>query len=81
MRTCEKCGQEITQGFTTDEGDFYCCEECFEEYMDSTYGKHRWMEINDDGCGGYYISTDDSYVGGYYGTGIYWTEWEDESEE
>ena len=60
---------------------FYCCEgECFEKYMDETYGKHRWMGINDDGEGGYYIYSDENILGGYLGTGIFYTEWFDDEE-
>lgn len=80
MRTCERCGKPMSAGFTTDCADTYVCEECFEDFMDDTYGKHKWMEVADDFCGGYYMASDDSIAGGIYGTGIYWTEWE-ESEE
>ena len=65
-----------------DEDGFYCCSDgdCFEKYMDETYGKHKWMEINDDGENGYYIYADDTVVGGYRGTGIFYTEWTDDDE-
>lgn len=81
MRICEVCGRPVKSGMTNDGGDFYVHEECFEKYMDETYGKHKWMEINDDGYGGYYICSDDSVTGGYVGTGIYYTEWEDDEDE
>lgn len=74
-RICEVCGKPVIAGMTNDSGDFYCHKECFEKYMDDTYGKHRWMQINDDYNGGYYLASDDNLAGGFYGTGIYYTEW------
>lgn len=78
-RTCEVCGEEHYDGMTNDDGDLWVCEDCFERYMDETYGKHKWMEIADDGSGGYYIYSMPSVIGGYFGTGIYYTtrDWED----
>ena len=75
IRVCDHCGKPIAdgEGFYMDGDGFSCHEECFEEYMDETYGKHKWMSINDDGCDGYYIYSEDSVVGGYLGTGIFWT--------
>lgn len=82
MRVCATCGKKIIGGCMTDEfGDFYTHEgRCFTKYMDKTYGEHRWMElggITDDGYGGYYIHTSD-VVGGYEGTGIFYTEYEED---
>lgn len=81
MKICEVCGKPITFGCMTNEcGDFYIHEgRCFEKYMDKEYGKGKWMGLGngeEDGCGGYYITTAD-VVGGYEGTGIFYTEWED----
>lgn len=78
-KPCDICGRETPDGMTDDYGEIHVCEKCFEKYMDDTYGKHCWMTVNDDGCGGYYIVKDDTVVGGYIGTGIYYTtfEWED----
>ena len=76
IRICDHCGKQINKGdgyYTSMSGCFSCHEECFEECMDFTFGKHKWMEVNDDGCDGYYIYSDDSVVGGYLGTGIFWT--------
>ena len=76
-RICEICGKPVTAGMTDEVGSFYCHEECFEEYMDKTYGKHRWMELGngeEDEYGGYYIVTSD-VVGGHEGTGIFYTDW------
>lgn len=75
IRKCTVCGKPIRDGMTNDGGDFYIHEECFEKYMDETYGKHKWMEINDDGAGGYYIYSNENVVGGYDATGAYYTDW------
>lgn len=80
-RICSVCGKPVTAGMTNADGDFYVHEECFEKYMDEAYGKHQWMEINDDGEGGYYIYSDESILGGYCGTGIFYTEWEEDEDE
>ena len=81
MRICEICGKKVIAGMTNDCVDFYVHEgKCFEKYMDKTYGKHKWMELGggeEDGEGGYYIYSEDC-AGGYMGTGIYYTEWEEE---
>lgn len=81
MRICEVCGRAMTKGMTDDFGTFYAHEgKCFNKYMNRTYGKHRWMQLGaneTDGFGGYYIYTAD-VVGGFAGTGIYYTEWEEE---
>lgn len=81
-RICEVCGKPVIAGMTNDSGDFYCHEECFEKYMDDTYGKHRWMQVNDDGENGYYVAygvtaTDSKIETAIFGTGIYYTEWEE----
>lgn len=80
IRICEHCGRPLNGlegGMTTDDGDFYCHEDCFAEYMDKTYGKHQWMEVNDDGCNGYYMYYDPD-KDSTFATGIYYTNWEDE---
>lgn len=79
-RICEVCGQPVHAGMTNQDGDFCVHEECFEKFMDELYGKRRWMEVNDDCQGGYYIASDDTVAGGHFGTGIYYTDWEDEYE-
>ncbi len=79
-RTCEVCGKEMYGGMTDDYGDLYVCEECFENYMDMRFGKGKWKSTEDpdeeDGCGGFYLTVDDE--GKWEGTGIYYTEWEDD---
>ena len=85
-RICEVCGKNLYEGMTDDYGSFYAHEgKCFETYMNQTYGIGQWMSLGngeEDGLGGYYIHTAD-VVGGYAGTGIYYTEYygEDEDEE
>lgn len=74
-RICEVCGEPVLAGMTNQDGDFYCHEECFEKFMNEIYGKHHWMAVRDDGNNGYYLVSDANVVGGYYGTGIYYTDW------
>ena len=77
-RICDICGKPLNAGMTDDEWSFYCHEgKCFEKYMNSRYGKHKWMALGNDEqdeYGGYYIAAAD-VVGGYQGTGICYTEW------
>lgn len=79
-RECVVCKKPVLKGMT--DGDFYCHDGgCFEEYMDSQFGKYRWMALGgdvEDAFGGYYIVADDYNGQGYRGTGIYYTEWDDE---
>lgn len=80
MRYCAHCGKPIECGMTTDDGDFYVHQDCFEEYMNKTYGKGNWKETEDneeDGAGGYYLVRDDENSE-WYGSGIYYTEWYDD---
>lgn len=81
-RTCNHCGKPITFScMTTDDGTLYVHEECFEDYMDKEYGKGKWMGLGngeEHGCGGFYIHTAD-VIGGFEGTGIYYTEYEEEN--
>lgn len=85
MKECSICKKPITFGCMTDDyGSFYVHEgKCFEKYMDETYGKHKWMELGngeEDGFGGYYICSADT-VGGTQGTGIYYTEYEEDEDD
>lgn len=80
MKRCKICKREIKAGFTNGFGDFYVCPNCFEKFMDERYGRRAWMAVADDGCGGYYLASafkSDGAIGKPFGTGIYWTEWED----
>lgn len=85
MTFCDVCGKPVLCGMTTDDGDFHVHENCFEKYMNNEYGKGKWKAIDkfpdydysgDDGYGGYYCYLDDNNE--WNGTGIYYTEWEDD---
>lgn len=85
MTFCNVCGKPVLCGMTTDDGDCHVHENCFEKYMNNEYGKGKWKAIDefpdydysgDDGYGGYYCYLDDNNE--WTGTGIYYTEWEDD---
>jgi len=85
MTFCDVCGKPVLRGMTTDDGDFHVHENCFEKYMNNEYGKGKWKAIDkfpdydysgDDGYGGYYVYLDEDNE--WIGTGIYYTEWEDD---
>ena len=85
MTFCDVCGKPVLRGMTTDDGDFHVHENCFEKYMNNEYGKDKWKAIDkfpdydysgDDGYGGYYVYLDENNE--WIGTGIYYTEWEDD---
>ena len=80
-RPCEYCGEQVNAGMTVDGGGFYCHPECFDAYMDETYGRGQWMALlggATDEYGGYYIYSDRDRKCGFGGTGIYYTEWEED---
>ena len=82
QRICDHCGKPVHAGMTDNDGNFYCHEKCFPDYMDAVYGRGMWMALGnneEDEYGGYYIITS-NVVGGYEGTGIFYTEWEDDDE-
>lgn len=73
MRFCEECGKPYDAGFMAGDGEYYCCEECFEPMMDRDYGKGKWRATKEEGyCGGYY-----EYLDGdeWEDTGLFYTEW------
>lgn len=73
IRFCEECGIPFDAGFTADDGDWYCCEECFEDSMDKSYGKGNWRGTDEEGeWGGFYEHLDGDE---WADTGVYWTEW------
>lgn len=85
MTLCSVCGKPVLRGMTTDDGDCHIHEDCFEKYMNEMYGKGKWKPIDefpnydysgDDGQGGYYVYLDEDNK--WIGTGIYYTEWEDD---
>jgi len=73
IRFCEECGKPFDAGFIAGDGDWYCCEECFDGAMDTTYGKGKWRPSEEEGeNGGWYETLDgDEWVD----TSIYYTEW------
>lgn len=74
IRFCEVCGKPFDAGFIAGDGDWYCCEECFEPTMDKDYGKGKWRGTDEEGeYGGFYEYLNDD--GEWEDTGIYWTEW------
>ena len=80
MRYCTHCGKPIDCGMTDDFGEVWVHEDCFEDYMNKTYGKGNWKSTGgdkEDGAGGYYLVRDDENSE-WYGSGIYYTEWYDD---
>ena len=74
IRFCEICGSPMDQGYTTDCGGWYCCEDCFEGAMDTDYGKGNWRGTDEEGIGGgFYEAMDED--GEWEDTGVYWTQW------
>lgn len=74
IRFCDECGKPFDTGFVAGDGDWYCCEECFEPTMDRDYGKGSWRTTDEEGGhGGFYEFLRDD--GELEDTGIYWTEW------
>ena len=73
VRFCCECGKPYDAGFMAGDGDYYCCEDCFEPMMDRDYGKDNWRATEEEGYyGGFYEYLDD---GQWEDTGIYYTEW------
>lgn len=75
-RLCAVCGKPVKSGMTNADGDFYVHEACFKAFMDQNYS--TWFEVDDDGCGGYYMGCEHDEPIGPYATGIFYTEWEDD---
>lgn len=74
IRFCEVCGIPYDMGFIAGDGDWYCCQSCFDEVMDMDYGKERWRGTDEEGIyGGFYeyLNADGEWID----TGIYYTEW------
>lgn len=74
-RICAVCGKPVNAGYTNSDYDFFVHEECFETYMNESYG--YWFRVEDDGCGGYYMGCEKDEPIGPYATGIFYTEWEE----
>lgn len=73
LRICDKCGSVMNQGFCNMEGDLHICESCFESYMNDLYGIGLWRQTENDDCEDFYEYFENE---NWYGTGIFWTEWE-----
>lgn len=73
IRFCEECGKPFDAGFIAGDGDWYCCEECFDGAMDTTYGKGKWRPSEHEGeWGGWYEHLDGDK---WEDTSIFYTEW------
>ena len=73
VRFCEICGKPYDAGYIAGDGDWYCCEDCFESAMNNDYGKGRWRATEHEGYyGGYYEYFDGNE---WEDTSIYYTEW------
>lgn len=74
VRFCEECGKPYNAGFITNDGDWYCCQECFTDAMDKQYGKGKWKASDEEGVyGGWYEHLNDE--GAWEDTGTFYTEW------
>ena len=73
IRFCEDCGKPVDAGFIAGDGDWYCCQDCFDDAMDKDYGKGKWRPSENEGeYGGWYEYFDD---GEWKDTSIFYTEW------
>lgn len=80
-RTCLICGKKVNAGMTDEDWSFFVHSDCFPTYMDRQFGEHRWMGLGGnahDEFDGFYIVAADDREEGYCGTGIYYTEWDDD---
>ena len=76
IRFCEECGIPYDKGFIAGDGDWYCCEDCFETAMNSYYGIGKWRPSEEEGYyGGWYEYLNDHEK--WEDTSIYYTEWND----
>ena len=73
IRFCDECGKPYDKGFIAGDGDWYCCEDCFDGAMNETYGEGKWRGTDKEGSeGGYYEYFDGEE---WEDTGIFYTEW------
>ena len=73
IRFCDECGKPYDAGYIAGDGEYYCCEECFEPMMNRDYGEGKWRGTDEEGrYGGLY-----EYLDGdkWDDTGLYYTEW------
>ena len=75
VRFCEKCGKPMQEGYTDECGGFYICTDCFEESMDSDYGKGNWRETEDENSMGGYYEYRESEDGPWEADPSFWTDW------
>lgn len=74
MRFCNECGRPYDAGFVAGDGDYYCCEDCFEPMMNRDYGEGNWKITEEEGYrGGFYAYLDKN--GKWEDTGFFYTEW------
>ena len=74
VRFCEQCGKPYDMGYTAGNGEWYCCEECFEKTMDEDYGKGKWRTSDEEGeYEGWYEYLNEDGV--WEDTGVFYTEW------
>ena len=74
IRFCEVCGIPYDMGFIACDGDWYCCQSCFEPIMNKDYGEDGWRGTDEEGVyGGYYEYLNAN--GEWIDTGVYYTEW------
>lgn len=70
IRFCDVCGIPYDMGFMAGDGEWYCCQSCFQ----SEFEKGNWRETEEEGeWGGYYeyLNSD----GEWKDTGVFYTEW------
>lgn len=74
IRFCDECGIPYDMGFMAGDGEWYCCQNCFENVLNRDLGQDCWRESEDEGeYGGYYEYLKDD--GEWEDTGIFYTEW------
>lgn len=72
VRFCDECGKPYDAGFMIGDGEWYCCEECFEKIKE----EDDLRPTEEEGCnGGFYEYTHDD--GTVEDTGVFWTNWND----
>ena len=73
VRFCEECGKPYDAGFMAGDGDWYCCEDCFDDAMNTAYGVGNWRATEEPGeYDGFYEAFGN---GVWEDTGIFYTEW------
>lgn len=74
IRFCEICGKPYDKGFMAGDGEWYCCEECFEDTMNEDYGKGKWRPSEEEGkYGGWYEYLNEENE--WEDTAVFYTEW------